>query len=85
VTALVPAGVVVSNLWSPSRSQSIFLIGRVASAGVDVDVSVTGVRATTGFGDQSKSAVGCARATPTPSGDTTAPTVAKQAVSRSLT
>jgi hypothetical protein len=48
-------------------------------------VNVTVVPATTGFGAQSKSAIGCATATPVPSGDTTAPTVAKQAVSRSLT
>jgi hypothetical protein len=53
--------------------------------GVDVDVSVTVVPAMTGFGAQSKSAVGWASATPPPSGDTTAPTVAKQAVNRSLT
>jgi hypothetical protein len=52
---------------------------------VDVEVNVTGVPATTGFGVQSKSAVGRARATPTPSGNTTAPTVSRQAVSRSLT
>jgi len=52
--------------------------------GVDLEVNVTVVPVTTGFGAQSKSAIGWASATPVPSGDTTAPTVAKQAVSRSL-
>jgi hypothetical protein len=37
------------------------------------------------LGAQSKLAVGWAAASPVPSGDTTAPTVAKQAVIRSLT
>jgi hypothetical protein len=49
---------------------------------MDVDVRVTGVPATTGFGVQSKSAVGSASATPNPSGDTSAPVASKQVVSR---
>jgi hypothetical protein len=51
----------------------------------EVDVNVTRLPATTGFGARSKSAAGRARATPDPSGDTTAPTASTQAVSRSLT
>jgi hypothetical protein len=61
------------------------VIGVLTSEGVDVDVSVTGAPATTGFGVQSKSAVGWASATSDPSGDTTAPIANKQAVSKSLT
>jgi hypothetical protein len=65
---------------------SAFVMGRCAWKGVDVEIKVTVVPETTGFGAQSKLAVGCcARATPTPSGDTTAPAVSKQAVTRSLT
>jgi hypothetical protein len=74
----------VSNPGWPSRFQAILVIVAVASVGVDVDVNVTLLPATTGLGVQSKLAVGLAAATPVPSGDTTAPTAAKQAVSRSL-
>jgi hypothetical protein len=85
VAVMLPAGERISNPGWPSRFHSILVICMFASEGVDVDVNVTSVPATTGFGAQSKSAVGAATATPIPSGDTTAPTVAKQAVSRSLT
>jgi hypothetical protein len=83
VAVTLPGGRISNPGW-PSRSHSVAMI-RVYAAGVDVDVNVTVVPATTGFGAQSKSAVGRATATPVPSGDTTALTVAKQAVSRSLT
>jgi hypothetical protein len=82
---MLPAGEWISNPGLPSRSQSVPVIGLLAFMGVDVEMIVTMVPATTGFGAQSKSAVGWAMATPIPSGDTTAPTVAKQAVSSSLT
>jgi hypothetical protein len=85
VTVLSAAAGRVSNPGWPSRFHAILVIVAVASAGVDVDVKVTLVPATTGLGAQSKLAVGWAAASPVPSGDTTAPTVAKQAVSRSLT
>jgi hypothetical protein len=85
VAVRLPAGERVSNPGWPSRSQSILVIVVVASVGVDVDVNVTVVPVTTGFGAQSKSAIGWPSATPVASGDTTAPTVAKQAVNRSLT
>jgi hypothetical protein len=62
VTALVPVGALVSNVRSPSKSQSILVIGVFASVGVDVDMSVTVVPAMTGLGAQSKSAVGWASA-----------------------
>jgi hypothetical protein len=52
--------------------------------GVEVEMNVTGVPATTGFGAQLKSAAGCARATAAPSGDRIAPTVSTQTVSSSL-
>jgi hypothetical protein len=84
VTVVLPSGGRVSNPSWPSRFQAVLVIVAVASVGVDVDVNVTLVPATTGLGAQSKLAVGWATATPVPSGDTTAPTVAKQAVSRSL-
>jgi hypothetical protein len=85
VAVMLPAGGRISNPAWPSRFHSILVIVAVAFVGVDVDVNVTVVPATTGFGAQSKSAIGWATATPVASGDTTAPTVAKQAVSRSLT
>jgi hypothetical protein len=85
VAVAVPSGDLASILWSPLNSHRVLEIGADGSDGVDVDVNVTGVPATTGFGAQSKSAVGRARATPAPSGDATAPTVSKQAASRSLT
>lgn len=85
VAVMLPTGERISNPRWPSKSHSILVIGVFASVGVDVDVNVTVVPATTGCGAQSKSAVGWASATPVPSGDTTAPTVAKQVVSRSLT
>jgi hypothetical protein len=85
VTVLVPAGGRVSNPGWPSSFHAVLVIVAVASVGVDVDVNVTLVPATTGLGAQSKLAVGWATATPVPSGDTTAPTVAKQAASKSLT
>jgi hypothetical protein len=85
VAVTVDAGELTSNPARPSRSQSTLVIGVFASVGVDVAVKVTVVPATTGFGAQSKSTVGTACAAPVPSGDTTAATVAKQAVSRSLT
>jgi hypothetical protein len=84
VAVMLPAGERNSKPGWPSRFHSILVIGLSGPAGVDVDVNVTAVPAMTGFGAQSKSAVGAATATPIPSGDTTAPTVAK-AVSRSLT
>jgi hypothetical protein len=74
----------ISNPGWPSKFQSVLAIGVFASVGVDVEVNVTVVPDTTGFGAQSKSAVGGATASPIPSGDTTAPTVAKKAVRRSL-
>jgi hypothetical protein len=69
---------------TPSIVHCLCVMG-ADGCGVDVSVNVTGVPEITGFGVQSKSAVGYASATPAPSGDTTAPAVAKQAVSRSLT
>ena len=81
----VPGAERISNPGRPSRFHSVAMIGVYAFVGVDVDVNVTVVPARTGFGAQSKSAFGWATATPIPSGDTTALTVAKQAVSRSLT
>jgi hypothetical protein len=77
--------VLPSKVPNPSMVHSAFVMGRRSWKGVDVEMNVTEVPETTGFGAQSKFAVGCAKATPTPSGDTTAPAVAKQAVSRSLT
>jgi hypothetical protein len=85
VTVPSPSVGRVSNPGWPSRFHAILVIVAVSSVGVDVDVNVTLVPATTGLGAQSKLAVGWAAASPVPSGDTTAPTVAKQAVSRSLT
>ena len=85
VTVVVGAGLLISNPGWPSRFHSIRVIGVSASVGVEVAVKVTVVPATTGVGVQVKSRVGAAPATPVPRGDTTAPTVAKQAVSRSLT
>jgi hypothetical protein len=84
VTVPPPSVGRVSNPGWPSRFQAILVIVAVASV-VDVDVNVTLVPATTGLGAQSKLAVGLAAAVPVPSGDTTAPTAAKQAVRRSLT
>jgi hypothetical protein len=81
----LPAGDRTSNPGWPSKFHSIPVIGMFTLAGLDVDVNVTVVPATTGLGAQSKSAVSWATATPVPSGDATAPTVAKQAASRSLT
>jgi hypothetical protein len=85
VVVAVPPGELASNSRSPLKSHRVITIGVDRSTGVDVDVNVTGVPATTGFGAQSKSAFGRARATPAPSGDTTAPTVSRQAASTSLT
>jgi hypothetical protein len=85
VTVPPPSVGLVSNPGWPSRFHAILVIVAVASVGVDVDVNVTLVPATTGLGAQSKLAVGWAAAIPVPSGDTTAPAVAKQAVIRSLT
>jgi hypothetical protein len=85
VAVMVPAGGRTSNPGWPSRFHSVLMIGVFAFVGLEVDVNVTVVPVTTGFGAQSKSAVSWASATPVPSGDTTAPTVAKQAVIRSLT
>jgi hypothetical protein len=83
VAVVVAAGLLISNPGTPSRFHSMLVI-RV-SAGVGVAVNVTGVPATTGVGVQVKSTVGgAASATPVPSGDTTAASVAKQAVTRSL-
>jgi hypothetical protein len=84
VAVMLPAGERISKPGSPSRFHSILVIVAVALVGIDVDMNVTVVPATTGLGAQSKSAVGAATATPIPSGDTTAATVARQAVSRSL-
>src|ERR687891_2300444 len=81
----VPSGDFTSNLLSPVNSQRVLEIGMEGSSGVEVEVKVTDVPVTTGFGAQSKSAVGFPMATPTPSGDTTAASVSKHAVSRSLT
>jgi hypothetical protein len=65
---------------------SALVMGRRSWKGVDVEMNVTDAPETTGFGAQSKLAVGCcATATPTPSGHTTAPTVAKHAANRNLT
>jgi hypothetical protein len=85
VTVAVPSGDFTSNLWSPVSSQRVLEIGIAGSSGADVEVKVTEVPVTTGFGAQSKSAVGFPMATPTPSGDTTTASVSKQAVSRSRT
>jgi hypothetical protein len=85
VTLVVEAGLLISKPGSPSRLHSIRVIGVSAPAGVEVAVKVTAVPATTGVGVHVKSTVGCASATPVPIGDTTAPTAAKQAVSKSLT
>jgi hypothetical protein len=85
VAVMLPAGERISKPGWPSKFHSIREIGVAAFAGVEVDVNVTVVPATTGFGVQSKLAVGAATATPIPSGDTTTPTVSRQAVSRSLT
>src|SRR5918992_1249522 len=85
VTVAVPSGDLTSNLWSPVSSQRVFVIGTEGSSGVDVDVKITDVPVTTGFGAQSKSAVGFPSATPTPNGDMTAASVSKQAASRGLT
>src|ERR687895_1074779 len=85
VTVAVPSGDLTSNLWSPVSSQRVFVIGTEGSSGVDVDVKITDVPVTTGFGAQSKSAVGFPSATPTPNGDTTAASVSKHAASRGLT
>ena len=85
VTVVVEAGLLISNPGWPSRFHSIRVIGVSGSVGVEVAAKVTVVPATTGVGAQVKSTVGAASATPIPSGDTTAPTIAKQAVSRSLT
>ena len=82
VTVVVAAGFLISNPGTPSRFHSMLVIG--VSAGVGVALNVTGVPATTGVGVHVKSTVGAASATPVPSGDTTAATVAKQAVTRSL-
>ena len=60
------------------------VIGVRASSGVDVDVNVTAVPVTICWGAHVKPGVGVAEATPVPSGDTTAPTVSRQAQSRSL-
>ena len=85
LTVLSAAAGRISFPGRPSRFQAILVIVAVSSVGVDVDVNVTLLPATTGLGAQSKLAVGWAAAIPVPSGDTTAPTAAKQAVSRSLT
>jgi hypothetical protein len=67
-----------------SRSHVIFTIGMPGSK-VEVDVKVTGAPAITVVGVHSKLAFGYPSATPTPTGDTTAPTINRQAVSRALT
>ncbi|HEV3378893.1 MAG TPA: hypothetical protein VG126_16600 [Thermoleophilaceae bacterium] len=85
VTVAVPSGDLTSNLWSPVSSQRVLEIGTEGSTGVDVEVKVTEVPVTTGFGAQSKSAVGLPMATPTPTGDMTAASVSEHVVRRHLT
>jgi hypothetical protein len=56
----------------PVEVPPVSKIGLDTSNGIEVDANVTRLPATTGFGAQSKSAAGRARATPDPSGNTTA-------------
>jgi hypothetical protein len=69
-----------THVRPPPRSHVMYAAGAPSSK-VDLDVKVTGAPATTGSGAHSNLAFGSATATPTPSGETRAPTVSRQAVS----